>query len=109
MRLPTIRAVLGALSIFSVRDDYRMNDPACKVVLLAPTKRRRTMKYICLGYIEPGKFEGMTEDERHATFDERLQKRTSPRSTWHNIRYPSNFNSCNHSSPDGGALTSDAS
>ena len=25
------------------------------------------MKYICLGYIEPGKFEGMTEDERHAT------------------------------------------
>src|SRR6266567_6838552 len=27
------------------------------------------MKYICLGYIEPGKFEGMTEDERHATFD----------------------------------------
>ena len=28
------------------------------------------MKYICLGYIEPGKFEGMTEDERHATFDE---------------------------------------
>ena len=22
------------------------------------------MKYICLGYIEPGKFEGMTEDER---------------------------------------------
>ena len=28
------------------------------------------MKYICLGYIEPGKFEGMTEDERHATFNE---------------------------------------
>ena len=28
------------------------------------------MKYVCLGYIEPGKFEGMTEDERHATFDE---------------------------------------
>jgi DNA-binding transcriptional LysR family regulator len=28
------------------------------------------MKYICLGYIEPGKFEGMTEDERHAVFDE---------------------------------------
>src|ERR1700757_2349986 len=27
------------------------------------------MKYICLGYIEPGKFEGMTEDERHRTFD----------------------------------------
>jgi len=28
------------------------------------------MKYICLGYIEPGKFEGMTEDERYTTFDE---------------------------------------
>ena len=28
------------------------------------------MKYICLGYIEPGKFERMTEGERHATFDE---------------------------------------
>jgi hypothetical protein len=28
------------------------------------------MKYICLGYIEPGKFEGMTEDEQHAMFDE---------------------------------------
>jgi len=24
------------------------------------------MKYICLGYIEPGTFEGMTEDERHS-------------------------------------------
>jgi hypothetical protein len=24
------------------------------------------MKHICLGYIEPGKFEGMAEDERHA-------------------------------------------
>ena len=28
------------------------------------------MKYICLGYMEPGKFEGMTEDEQHAVFDE---------------------------------------
>jgi hypothetical protein len=32
--------------------------------------REEWMKYICLGYLEPGKFEGMTEDERHATFDE---------------------------------------
>ena len=47
-------------------------------VLLAQPKTRRndeknersTMKYICLGYIEPGTFEGMTEDERHAAFDE---------------------------------------
>jgi hypothetical protein len=28
------------------------------------------MKYICLGYIEPGKFEGMTEGEQHAMLDE---------------------------------------
>jgi hypothetical protein len=28
------------------------------------------MKYMCLGYIEPGKFEGMTEDERNAVFDD---------------------------------------
>jgi hypothetical protein len=51
-----------------------MNDPARKAVLLVPTQRRktrrRTMKYICLGYMEPGKFEGMTEAERQATFDE---------------------------------------
>ena len=28
------------------------------------------MKYICLGYLESGKFEGMNESERSATFDE---------------------------------------
>src|SRR5271169_1291680 len=28
------------------------------------------MKYICLRYLEPGQFEGMTEDEQHAMFDE---------------------------------------
>ena len=28
------------------------------------------MKYICLGYVEPGKFEGMTEAERNAVLDE---------------------------------------
>jgi hypothetical protein len=28
------------------------------------------MKYICLGYLAPGKFEGMTEDERNAVLDE---------------------------------------
>jgi hypothetical protein len=27
------------------------------------------MKYICLGYFDKDKFEGMTEDERHAMFD----------------------------------------
>jgi hypothetical protein len=58
------------LSIFSLRDDYRMNDPARKAVLLAPTKRRRTMKYICLGYLKPGKFENMSESERNTVLDE---------------------------------------
>jgi hypothetical protein len=28
------------------------------------------MKYICLGYIQPGKFENLTESERHAMLDE---------------------------------------
>ena len=27
------------------------------------------MKYFCLGYLEPGRFEQMTEDERNAVFD----------------------------------------
>jgi hypothetical protein len=27
------------------------------------------MKFICLGYIEPGKFEGMSENERNALMD----------------------------------------
>jgi hypothetical protein len=58
------------LSIFSVRDDYGMNDQGRKAVLLAPTDRRRTMKYIWLAYIENGKFEGMTEGGHHAMFDE---------------------------------------
>jgi hypothetical protein len=28
------------------------------------------MKYICLGYLAPGKFENMTESERNTVFDE---------------------------------------
>src|ERR1700727_2469623 len=32
--------------------------------------KEASMKYICLGYLEPGKIEGMTEGERHATFDD---------------------------------------
>jgi hypothetical protein len=31
---------------------------------------RRTMKYICLGYLAPGKFEGMNEAELHTVLDE---------------------------------------
>jgi hypothetical protein len=28
------------------------------------------MKYVCLGYLEPGKFENMSESERNTVFDE---------------------------------------
>src|SRR6516164_10183877 len=31
--------------------------------------RRRTMKYVCLGYFDKGEHDGMTESERHAMFD----------------------------------------
>jgi hypothetical protein len=31
------------------------------------------MKYICLGYLRPGKLEGMTADEQHAMVDECLE------------------------------------
>jgi hypothetical protein len=39
------------------------------------------MKYICLGYIEPGTFEGMTEDKRHAVLDECFETGFTPSST----------------------------
>jgi hypothetical protein len=31
------------------------------------------MKYICLGYLEPGKFENMSESERHTVLDCRFE------------------------------------
>jgi hypothetical protein len=37
---------------------------------LAFTQRRRTVKYICLGYYDKGKHDAMTEAEQHAMFDE---------------------------------------
>jgi hypothetical protein len=43
------------------------------------------MKYICLGYIEPGKFEGMTEDERNAVFDECFEYNDHLRANGHLI------------------------
>jgi hypothetical protein len=61
---------LALLSIFPVPGDYRLNEPARKIPLLAPNKRRRAMKYICLGYIEPDKFENMSESERNTMLDE---------------------------------------
>src|SRR5438876_10788496 len=47
-----------------------VTEESATAVLLATTRRRRTVKYICLGYIKPGKFEGMTGDQRHAVLDE---------------------------------------
>ncbi len=41
------------------------------------------MKYICLGYLEPGKFEGMTEAERHAVLDECFEHNDHLRANGH--------------------------
>jgi hypothetical protein len=41
------------------------------------------MKYICLGYLEPGKSEGMTADERHAMFDECFEHNEHLRANGH--------------------------
>ena len=41
------------------------------------------MKYICLGYIEPGTFEGMTEDERYAVLDECFEHNDHLRANGH--------------------------
>jgi hypothetical protein len=41
------------------------------------------MKYVCLGYIEPGKFEHMTEDERNAVFDVCFQHNDQLRADGH--------------------------
>ena len=41
------------------------------------------MKYICLGYLEPGKFEAMTEAERNATFDECFEYNDHMRANGH--------------------------
>ena len=41
------------------------------------------MKYIYLGYIEPGKFERMTEDERNAVFDQCFEHNDHLRANGH--------------------------
>jgi hypothetical protein len=33
-------------------------------------RKEESMKYVCLGYLEPGKFENMSERERNTTLDE---------------------------------------
>jgi hypothetical protein len=45
-----------------------MRNAARQAMLLAFTQRRRTMKYICLGYYDKAKFDGMTEGEQNAMF-----------------------------------------
>ena len=41
------------------------------------------MKCICLGYSEPGKFQGMTEDEGHAVLDECFEHNDHLRANGH--------------------------
>jgi len=41
------------------------------------------MKYICLGYIERGKVEGMTDDERNAMLDECFEHNDHLRASGH--------------------------
>jgi hypothetical protein len=55
----------------------------CEAVLLAPDQEGKNMKYICLGYIDPGKFESMTEDERNAVDDECFEHNDHLRANGH--------------------------
>ena len=41
------------------------------------------MKYICLGYLKPGKFEEMTEEERNAVLDECFEHNDHLRANGH--------------------------
>ncbi len=41
------------------------------------------MEYHCLGYLEPGKFEGMTDDERNEVFDECFEHNDHLRANGH--------------------------
>ena len=43
------------------------------------------MKYICLGYIEPGKIEGMTDEVRNAMFDESFEHNDYMRASGHTV------------------------
>jgi hypothetical protein len=41
------------------------------------------MQYICLGYLEPGKFEGLTDRDRHAVLDECFEHNDHLRANGH--------------------------
>src|SRR5260370_33192725 len=51
----------------SLRKTVREN--SATAALLATIKRRRTMKYICLGYYDKSKHDAMTQAEKDAMFD----------------------------------------
>src|SRR3984893_13592652 len=56
------------LSISSPPRRLYGEQPIARVAL--PTTQKETpMKYICLGYYDPAKHAGMTEDEQNAMFD----------------------------------------
>jgi len=46
------------------------------------------MKYICLGYIEPGKFENMSESERNTVLDECFSYNDELRKNGHLVAGP---------------------
>jgi len=41
------------------------------------------MQYICLGYLEPGTFEGLTDKDRHAVLDECFEHNDHLRANGH--------------------------
>ena len=62
-----------------------VTEKSATALLLANTNRRRTVKYVCLGYIKPGKFEGMTDDERNATLDDCFEYNDHLRASGHTV------------------------
>src|SRR5512133_2851925 len=55
---------MGGASLLEAVTDKSMTE-----MLRLPTSRRRTMKYICLGYYDKEKFDALPEGERNAMFD----------------------------------------
>jgi hypothetical protein len=56
---------LHLLSILGLPNDYLIRDRYS-----VTGNKEDLMKYICLGYLEPGTFENMSESERNSVFDE---------------------------------------
>src|ERR1700740_2179928 len=48
--------------------------------------RRRTLKYLCFGYYDKSKFDGMTESERNAMFDACFEYEDHLRANGHSAR-----------------------